>query len=91
VAKDPQVPAVVRAASTHLLNRLEQGQARALELSGTLKRGVDRLGLPSLPRPRGVPSLEASTKFGFDVMSEIVNHQRDFALRLSRILSSKER
>jgi hypothetical protein len=90
MAKNPQVPAVVHAASAALLNRLEQGQEKALELSSSLKRGIDRLPFPSLPRrPRGVPTLEATTKFGFDLASEVINHQRDFALRLGRILSSK--
>jgi hypothetical protein len=89
MAKNPQVPAVVHAASAALLNRLEQGQEKALEFSGSLKRGLDRLPLPTLPRPRGVPTLEAATKFGFDVATEVINHQRDFALRLGRIFTSK--
>jgi hypothetical protein len=90
MAKNPQVPAVVHAASAAMLNRLEQGQEKALEISCTLKRGLDRLPLPAFRRPKGVPTLEATTKFGFDFATEVINHQRDFALRLSRILSSKD-
>jgi hypothetical protein len=90
MAKNPQVPAVIHAASAAMLNRLEQGQEKALEVSGSIKRGLNRLPLPTVRRPRGVPTLEATTKFSFDFATEVINHQRDFALRLSRILSSKD-
>lgn len=90
MAKNTQVPAVMHAASAAVVHRLEQGQDTALEVSRFLKRRIDRLPVPALKRPRRIPTLEATTKFGFDFATEVMNHQRDFALRLSRILTSKD-
>ena len=43
-----------------------------------------------MPRVHGasaVPSLEAMTKFTFDVATDLLNAQRDFALQLANVLT----
>jgi hypothetical protein len=41
--------------------------------------------LPAIPGVPAVPGVEATTKFGFDVASDLLNAQRDFALQLASV------
>ena len=43
--------------------------------------------MPAIHGIAAVPSLEAMTKFTFDIATDLLNAQRDFALQLADVLT----
>jgi len=43
--------------------------------------------MPAIHGIAAVPSLEAMTKFTFDIATDLLNAQRDFALQLANVLT----
>lgn len=87
-----EVPAVISLARTQALRGLRKMQDLALDAADVAVRTAKATPVADLPTPskfRGVPSLDAATRFTFDFATEVLNSQRDFALRLSRAIRSK--
>ena len=85
----PTVVAVVR---VHALRGLNRAQELTLDAADVVLRATKSSPVSDLPTPSklpGVPSLDAATRFTFDFATEVLNSQRDFALRLTRALRSK--
>jgi hypothetical protein len=71
-----------------LVSSVQQGQQLSLDAAHTWVKAVSVLPIPDLPAIPGVPAVpgvEATTKFGFDVASDLLNAQRDFALQLASV------
>jgi hypothetical protein len=74
-----------------LVSTIQQGQQLTINAVETWAKAVSVLPVPDLPSIPGVPSMpgmEAATKFTFDVASDLLNSQRDFALQLEKVLVS---
>lgn len=72
-----------------LVSTVQQGQQFSLDAAHTWVKAVSVLPIPDLPANPGVPAVpgvEAATKFGFDVATDLLNAQRDFALQLANVL-----
>jgi hypothetical protein len=72
-----------------LIASVQQGQKLTVDATTTWVKAVSVLPVPALPTVPGVaslPSVEASTKFTFDLASDLLATQRDFALQLANVL-----
>jgi hypothetical protein len=73
-----------------LLSTVKQGQKLSIDAAQAWVKAVSVLPLPDLPKIPGIPALPGlatSTKYGFDVASDLLNAQRDFALQLESTLT----
>ena len=89
-----EVPAVAHAARVQVMRGLARAQEASLDAAEVAKAKIDELPvgeLPTLSRIPGVPSLDAATRFGFDVAAEVLSSSRDFAMRLTRVLAGRKR
>lgn len=89
-----EVPAVAHVARVTLMRGLTKAQELSLEAAEVAKAKIDALPVRDLPAPSklpGIPSLDAATRFGFDVAAEVLASSRDFAVRLSSVLGRRPR
>ena len=73
-----------------LVSTVQQGQKMSIDAAQTWVKAVSVLPVPDLPKIPGLPSLpgmEAATKYTFDVATDLLNAQRDFALQLTSVLA----
>ena len=92
LVKRDEVPSVVHLARVQLLRGVERGHELALDAAEAASRAAASLPIKDLPTASkipGVPSLDAATRFTFDLAAELLSSQRDFAMRLTRALRSK--
>jgi len=90
VSPRPETPDVAQKLRDQLLSTVQQSQRMSLDAAQTWVKAVSVLPVPDMPRVHGaaaVPSLEAMTKFTFDVATDLLNAQRDFALQLANVLT----
>ena len=69
-----------------LVSNLQQGQKFSVDAAKEWAKAVSVLAIPDLPKIPGLPaapSLEATTKYTFDVAADLLKAQRDFALQLT--------
>jgi len=72
-----------------VLSGVKQGQQLSIDAAQGWAKAVSALPVPDLPKIPGVPavpSLEAATMYSFDLASELLSSQREFALRLTNVL-----
>jgi len=84
------VPEAAHKIREQVLSTVKQGQQLCIDAAEGWARAVSALPVPDLPKFPGVaavPSLETATKFGFDVATDLLNNQRDFALKLTNVLA----
>lgn len=89
-----EVPGVAHVARVQLMRGLTKAQELSLEAAEAAKAKLEALPVRDLPKPSslpGVPSLDAATRFGFDVAAEVLASSRDFAVRLAAVLGRKPR
>ena len=90
VSPRPETPVVAQKLREQLLSTVQQSQQMSLDAAQTWVKAVSVLPVPDMPSIHGiaaVPSLEAMTKFTFDVATDLLNAQRDFALQLANVLA----
>jgi hypothetical protein len=66
-----------------------QGQQISIDAAQAWVKAVSVIPVPDLPAVPGlanVPSVEAATKYTFDVATDLLNAQRDFTLQLANVL-----
>ena len=71
-----------------LVSSVQQGQQQTVDAAKTWVKTVSVLPVPDLPKVPGIPALpsvEATTKYTFDLVVELLNAQRDFALELTSV------
>lgn len=86
-----EMPALAQKMREQLISTLEQGQQLSLDAAQTWVKAVSVLpamDLPKLPGIPAMPGLETATLFAFDVAADLLNAQREYALQLTRALSS---
>jgi len=94
IGSGDEVPAVAHAARVQLMRGLAKAQEASLDVAEAAKAKIDGLPISELPafsRIPGVPSLDAATRFGFDVAAEVLSSSRDFAMRVTRIVGDRRR
>ena len=90
VSPRTETPDVAQKLREQLLSTVQQSQRMSLGAAQTWVKAVSVLPVPDMPTIHGiaaVPSLEAMTKFTFDVATDLLNAQRDFALALANVLT----
>lgn len=73
-----------------VLSGVKQSQRLSISAAEGWAKAVSALPVPDLPQVPGVPSMpsmEAATKYSFGFATDLLNAQRDFALRLTDVLA----
>jgi hypothetical protein len=84
-----EIPELAQKIREQLVSTIQQGQQLSIDATQTWVKAVSVLPIPDLPTVPGVPAVpgvEAATKFTFDVVADLLNTQRDFALQLANVL-----
>jgi hypothetical protein len=84
-----EIPAIAQKFREQLVSTVQQGQQLSIDAAQSWVKAVSVLPAFDLPKIPGVPSLpgvEATTKYTFDVASDLLNAQREFALQLTSTL-----
>lgn len=84
-----EVPELAQKFREQLVSTVQQGQQLSVDAAQRWVKAVSVLPVPDLPKVPGVPSapgVEAATTYTFDVASDLLNAQRDFALQLANLL-----
>jgi hypothetical protein len=90
VPETPEVPETVHKIREQVLSSVKQGQQLSIDAAQGWAKAVSALpvlDLPKIPGLPAVPSIETATKFSFDIATELLNNQRDFALKLTHVLA----
>lgn len=85
-----EVPAAAQKLHEQLVSTVRQGQQFSIDAAQTLAKAVSVLPvveLPTVPGIPAVPGVEAATRFTFDVASDLLTAQRDFALQLANVFA----
>ena len=84
-----EIPELAQKIREQLLSTVQQGQQISVDAAQAWVKAVSVNPVPDLPKVPGiasVPSVEAATKYTFDVATDLLNSQRDFALQLANVL-----
>jgi hypothetical protein len=84
-----EVPEFAQKIREQVLSGVKQGQQLSVDAAQAWVKAVAVLPTPDLPKLPGVPALpsvQAYSKFGFDVAADLLNAQRDFTLQLAGVL-----
>ncbi len=84
-----EMPGLAEKFREQLVSAVQQGQKMSVDAAQTWVKAVSVLPVPDLPAIPGVPAipgLEAATRFTFDVATDLLNSQRDYALQLAKVL-----
>jgi hypothetical protein len=83
-----EMPALAQQIREQLVSTVKQGQQMSVDAAQTWVKAVSVLPIPDLPAIPGIPTVpgvEAATKYAFDVASDLLVAQRDFALQLASV------
>lgn len=84
-----QVGEIAEKLRGQLVSNLQQGQQLYLDAARGWVKAVSVLAVPDLPKIPGLPAapdLQAATKATFDVAADLLNGQRDFAMKLADVV-----
>jgi hypothetical protein len=84
-----EIPDIAQKVREQLLSAVQQGQKLTVDAAQGWVKAVSVLPTPDLPTIPGVPtvpSVEAATTFTFDLAADLLNAQRDFAVKLTGAL-----
>ena len=84
-----EIPDMAQKVREQLVSTVQQGQQMSVDAAQTWVKAVSVLPVMDLPKVPGIPALpgvEAATKYTFDVATDLLNAQRDFALQLTNVL-----
>ena len=88
-----EIPALAQKSREQLISTVQQGQQLGIDAAQTWAEAVSVLpvmDLPTIPGVPAVPSMEAATKYTFDVAADLLNAQRDFALQLANVFTPEK-
>jgi len=88
-SSNDQVTDIAQKFREQLVSTVQQGQKISIDAAQTWVKAVSvlpALDVPKIPGIPALPSLEAATKYSFDVATDLLNAQRDFALQLTNVL-----
>jgi len=86
-----EMPALAQKFREQLVSNVQQSQKLSLDAAQTWAKVVSVfpasvlpiMNMPKIPGIPALPGLEAATKYTFDVATDLLNAQRDFALQLT--------
>jgi hypothetical protein len=84
-----EIPALAQKSREQLVSNLQQGQKFSIDAAESWVKAVSTLpviDLPKIPGLPAVPDLSAATTYTFDLASDLLNAQRDFAVQLGNVL-----
>lgn len=84
-----EMPDLAQKIREQLVSTVRQGQQLSLDAAETWVKAVSvlpALDLPTVPGVPAMPGVEAATRFTFDIAADLLNAQRDFALKLANVL-----
>lgn len=82
------MPALAQKLREQLVSSVRQGQQLSVDAAQTWVKAVSVLPVPDLPVIPGMPVLpgvEAATTFAFDLASDLLAAQREFALQMATV------
>jgi hypothetical protein len=85
-----ELPELAQQIREQLVSAVQQGQQISVNAAQAWVKAVSVIPLPDLPTVPGlpdVPSVEAATAYTFDVITDLLNAQRDYALQLTNVLA----
>ena len=85
-----EMPAMVQKLREQLMSTVQQSQQMSIDATQAWVRAISVLPAMDLPKIPGLPALpgmEAATNYTFDVAADLLNAQRDFALKLTSALT----
>jgi hypothetical protein len=89
--KPTEMPELAQKIREQLVSTVLQGQKLSLDAAQTWVAAVSVLPVPDLPTVPGaaaIPGVQAATTYTFDVASDLLNAQRDFAVQLANLLAT---
>jgi hypothetical protein len=87
---ETELPDLAKKTREQLVSGLEQGQQLSIDAAQKWVKAVSVLpsiDLPKIPGMPTLPSLTTATTYTFDVASDLLSAQRNFALQLTNTLS----
>jgi hypothetical protein len=87
-----EMPAIAQKLREQLVSTVQQGQQLSVDAAQTWVKAVSVLpamsvfpamDLPKIPGIPDLPGMEAATRYTFDVASDLLSAQREFALQLT--------
>ena len=84
-----EMPALAQKFREQLVSTLKQGQQLSIDAAQTWVNAMSVLPMADMPKIPGIPAMpgmETATKYTFDVASDLLSSQRDFALQLASAL-----
>ncbi len=82
------IPAMAQKSREQLVSNLQQGQQFSVDAAQSWVNAMTALpgmDLPKIPGLPAVPDFAAATTFTFDMATDVLNAQRDFALQLGKM------
>jgi hypothetical protein len=89
-ASETEVSELAQKIREQLVTTVQQAQKLSVEAAETWLKTASVLPVPDLPVIPGLPSLadvETVTTYTFDVASDLLSAQRDYALQLAKLLA----
>ena len=84
-----ELPAIAQKSREQFVSNLQQGQQFSVDAAQSWVKAVSALPVMDLPKIPGLPAMPdfaAATSFTFDVATDLLNAQRDFAMQLGKVL-----
>jgi hypothetical protein len=88
-----EMPAPAQKIREQLVSTIRQGQQLSVDGAQTWAKAVSSLPVVELPVVPGVPAMpgmEAAAKYTFDLASDLLTAQRDFALQLADVFAPQK-
>lgn len=92
-AKTTEIPEIAQKVREQLLSTVQQAQKSTIEAAQAWAKaaaGLPTPELPTLPGLSAIPGAEAVTKYTFDVVTDLLNAQREFAIELAKLLTPEK-
>jgi hypothetical protein len=89
-ATKTDLPDLSQKVREQLLSTVQQGQALTLDAAQTWVKALSVISIPDLPAVPGIPNVPdvaAVTTYTFDVATDLLNAQRDFAVKLAAVIA----
>jgi hypothetical protein len=84
-----EIPEFAQKIREQLLSTVRQSQQLSVDAVQAWMKAVSALPIPDLPKVPGVtaiPAVQTVSKFGFDVVADLLQAQRDFTLQMENVL-----
>ena len=87
------IPEIAQKVREQLLSTVQQAQKSTIEAAQAWAKASSVFPtseLPTVPGLSAIPGAEAVTKYTFDVVTDLLNAQRDFAIELAKLLTPEK-